>query len=130
MKDRLISFYSKSEYRALDMAGVEEKFKDDIEICRQVSARMRKQGELVVLTPGYCVLKKYHDKALDELRDMAAAGEDITIASFKERLGISRKYSQMFLEYWDTKAVTRRVGDVHILRRDQRLEVKRNENSY
>ena len=113
MKDKLISYYSTCGFKAPDAKALDEKFKSDHDMYKKVSARMRKTGELIVLTPGACVLKKYHDKALEELRRMEG---DITIANFKEVLGVSRKYAQMYLEYWDRTAVTRRVGDAHILR--------------
>ena len=41
----------------------------------------------------------------------------ITLARFRDLLGISRRPAQQLLERFDTDGITRRVGDERILRR-------------
>ncbi|GBE58239.1 selenocysteine-specific elongation factor [bacterium BMS3Abin01] len=41
----------------------------------------------------------------------------ITLAEFRDMLGISRKYAQALLEYFDRTGVTRRIEDYRILRK-------------
>ena len=44
----------------------------------------------------------------------------VTIASLRDRLGISRRYAQAILEALDSHGITRRVGDERVLRRSHR----------
>ena len=41
----------------------------------------------------------------------------VTIARFRDLLGVGRRTAQLLLERFDADAVTRRVGDERILRR-------------
>jgi selenocysteine-specific elongation factor len=49
--------------------------------------------------------------------DLATGGGTVTIASLRDRLGISRRYAQAILEALDAAGITRRVGDERVLRR-------------
>jgi len=45
-------------------------------------------------------------------RDLAASGwERFTVAQFKERFGLSRKWAIPWLEHLDSTGATRRLGD-------------------
>jgi selenocysteine-specific elongation factor len=48
---------------------------------------------------------------------LATAAGTVSLASLRDRLGISRKYAQALLEAMDAAGVTRRVGDERRLRR-------------
>ena len=67
------------------------------------------RGRLVRL-PGGLILAA---SALDGLRgELAAAGWDrFSVADFKDRFGLSRKWAIPLLEHLDSTGVTRRVGD-------------------
>ena len=41
---------------------------------------------------------------------------NVTVAQARDLLGVSRKYALALLEYLDEVRVTRRVGDVRVLR--------------
>ena len=61
-----------------------------------------------------------HASALVRLREMLAAykgkhGDRISVATFKELTGISRKYAIPLLEHLDREKVTRRVGDERVI---------------
>jgi selenocysteine-specific elongation factor len=44
-------------------------------------------------------------------------GQDgITVSTFRDRMNTSRKYAIPLLEYFDNKGVTRREGDLRIVR--------------
>jgi len=45
---------------------------------------------------------------------------DVTIASLRDELGLSRKYAQAYLEHCDAARITLRVGDRRVLRRRAR----------
>ena len=44
------------------------------------------------------------------------ARPSITVSDFRQALGTSRKYALPLLEYFDAHGVTRRHGDVRLLR--------------
>ena len=43
--------------------------------------------------------------------------DGITLAQFRDALGVGRKSAQLYLERFDADGVTRRVGDSRVLRR-------------
>jgi selenocysteine-specific elongation factor len=57
----------------------------------------------------------FHRTALDDLRkrvaEHKAKSATIDVATFKELIGVSRKYAIPLLEYLDRERVTKRVGD-------------------
>jgi selenocysteine-specific elongation factor len=71
---------------------------------------VRVSAELVI-TPG---LLAEAERVLRDLASESVAG--ITVSSFRERLGTSRKYALPILELFDARGVTRRQGDVRVLR--------------
>lgn len=61
----------------------------------------------------------FHRGALDDLRKLVVAQKSKTpkmnVVTFKDLLGVSRKYAIPLLEYLDRERVTRRVGDERII---------------
>jgi selenocysteine-specific elongation factor len=64
----------------------------------------------------------FHDEALKQLKaevvalkDSAAPGARIDVATFKDRFGVSRKFAIPLLEYLDRERVTRRVGESRVI---------------
>jgi selenocysteine-specific elongation factor len=61
----------------------------------------------------------FHQSALHGLRQLMAAQKNkspkIDVATFKDLLGVTRKYAIPLLEYLDQQRVTRRVGDERII---------------
>jgi selenocysteine-specific elongation factor len=62
----------------------------------------------------------FHRAAVARLREMLAKyrkehGERLSIGSFKELTGVTRKYAIPLLEYLDREHVTRRVGDERVI---------------
>jgi selenocysteine-specific elongation factor len=57
----------------------------------------------------------FHRTALDDLRkrvaEHKAKSATIDVATFKDLIGVSRKYAIPLLEYLDRERVTKRVGD-------------------
>jgi selenocysteine-specific elongation factor len=73
------------------------------------------EGIIVDVGQGVCfhrdAVQQMKHAALDEVRDHGS----LTVASFRTRLGTSRKYALTALEYFDTIKFTRRRGDARIL---------------
>jgi selenocysteine-specific elongation factor len=61
----------------------------------------------------------FHKSALESLRQLMATQkaktQKIDVATFKDLLGVTRKYAIPLLEYLDQQRVTRRVGDERII---------------
>ena len=61
----------------------------------------------------------FHHTALDGLRQLMATQKSktpkIDVPTFKDLIGVTRKYAIPLLEYLDQQRVTRRVGDERII---------------
>jgi selenocysteine-specific elongation factor len=69
------------------------------------------EGRLVRVGDGFAIAPAAYERARAVLED------GITLARFRDALGVGRKTAQMLLERFDTDGVTRRVGDARVLRR-------------
>jgi len=69
------------------------------------------EGRLVRVGDGYAISTAAYEQA------RAVLADGITLAQFRDALGIGRKTAQMLLERFDADGVTRRVGDARVLRR-------------
>ena len=75
------------------------------------------EGRLVRLGGGHAVAPAHYAHARDTLIAECEREGRITLARFRDLLGISRRPAQLLLERFDTDGITRRVGDERILRR-------------
>jgi selenocysteine-specific elongation factor len=69
------------------------------------------QGRLVRVGNGFAISPVAYEQARAVLVD------GITLAQFRDALGVGRKTAQLYLERFDADGVTRRVGDARVLRR-------------
>ncbi|HLY93455.1 MAG TPA: selenocysteine-specific translation elongation factor [Gaiellaceae bacterium] len=69
------------------------------------------QGRLVRVGDGYAVSPDAYERA------RAILTNGITLAQFRDALGVGRKTAQLLLERFDADGITRRVGDERILRK-------------
>lgn len=74
-----------------------------------VEGRLVRISQDIVITPGLLA------RAETLVRERGAA-PGLTVSSFREALGTSRKYALPILEYFDAKGITRRQGDLRVLR--------------
>jgi selenocysteine-specific elongation factor len=72
---------------------------------------LEEHGRLVRLGDGYAISPAAYEQARAVLVD------GITLAQFRDALGVGRKTAQLYLERFDADGVTRRVGDARVLRR-------------
>jgi selenocysteine-specific elongation factor len=86
---------------------------DDAELARFLES----EGRLVRLGDGHAVSREGYERGLEAV--VAECGQEghITLARFRDLLGISRRPAQLLLERFDSDGLTRRVGDERILRR-------------
>ena len=72
---------------------------------------LEQQGKLVRLGAEHAVSSDAYERARGVLVD------GITLAAFRDALGVGRKAAQLYLERFDADGVTRRVGDARVLRK-------------
>jgi selenocysteine-specific elongation factor len=72
---------------------------------------LEEQGRLVRIGDGFAISAEAYERARAVLVD------GITLAQFRDALGVGRKTAQLYLERFDADGVTRRVGDARVLRR-------------
>jgi selenocysteine-specific elongation factor len=94
--------------------GLEPVKVDDARLARF----LEEQGRLVRVGDGYAVAPAAYDRARAALVAELERTEKITLARFRDLLGISRKPAQLLLERFDADGVTRRIGDERVLRRN------------
>jgi selenocysteine-specific elongation factor len=77
----------------------------------QLARFLEEQGRLVRVGDGFAISPEAYERAREVLVD------GITLAQFRDALGVGRKTAQLYLERFDADGVTRRVGDARVLRR-------------
>lgn len=81
-----------------------------------VAAFLEREGRLYRVGDGFAVSPELYERGLSAIRELSP----ITIASVRDRLGISRRVAQLLLERFDADGLTRRIGDERVLRRAAR----------
>jgi selenocysteine-specific elongation factor len=82
---------------------------------RELAAYLESQGRLRRVGDGFAVSTDLYDRG----REAIATLSPITLASFRDALGVSRRTAQLLLERFDGDGLTRRVGDERVLRRSR-----------
>jgi selenocysteine-specific elongation factor len=98
---------------ALEEAGAAGVKVPDAELARF----LERENRLVRLGEGQAVLPAAYAAAKATLVDECSQAGSITLARFRDLLGISRRPAQLLLERFDSDGITRRVGDERVLRR-------------
>jgi selenocysteine-specific elongation factor len=78
---------------------------------------LEEQGRLVRVGDGLAVAPSAYERARVALVAECEAAGRITLARFRDLLGVGRKTAQLLLERFDADGLTRRVGDERVLRR-------------
>ena len=81
-----------------------------------LAAFLEQAGRLKRLGDGFAASPALYDRGVDTIRTL----DPITLASFRDALGVSRRHAQLLLERYDADGLTRRVGDERVLRRAAR----------
>jgi selenocysteine-specific elongation factor len=78
---------------------------------------LEQQGTLVRVGDGYAVSRAAFEEARATLVEECRAAGRITLARYRDLLGVGRRTAQLLLERFDADGLTRRVGDERVLRR-------------
>jgi selenocysteine-specific elongation factor len=80
---------------------------------RELAAFLEQEGRLRRVGDGFAVSAETYDRG----RAMLETLDPITIASFRDAMGVGRRSAQLLLERYDADGLTLRRGDVRVLRR-------------
>ena len=83
---------------------------------RELGAFLEQAGRLHRVGDGFAVSGALYEQGVDAIRRLTP----ITLAGFRDALGISRRVAQLLLERYDADGLTRRVGDERVLRKAAR----------
>ncbi len=81
---------------------------------------LEEQGRLVRVGDGYAVAAAAYEEAKRALVAECERAGRITLARFRDLLGVGRRAAQLLLERFDADGLTRRIGDERVLRRRAR----------
>ena len=73
-------------------------------------------GKVVRVSDGVIFAAESYDSMLDKVRTHIRLNGEISIADVRDMFSTSRKYSLALMDHMDQQQITRRVGDVRILR--------------
>jgi selenocysteine-specific elongation factor len=79
---------------------------------RRLAGYLEEQGSLTRVGDGLAVSRALYERGRETLPTL----EPITLAGFRDALGVSRRTAQLLLERYDADGITRRVGDERRLR--------------
>jgi selenocysteine-specific elongation factor len=80
---------------------------------RELAAFLEGEGRLRRVGDGLAVSAELYDRGAEVVRTQAP----ISLAGFRDAMGISRRTAQLLLERFDADGLTRRVGEERVLRR-------------
>ena len=99
-------------FNLLTEPELEEKTKLNSSELKRVTAYLREQDDLRIIKDGLLFPRETREKLLLVLSSMK---EDITVASLRDKIGVSRKYTLPMLEFLDSQGLTQRIGDKRVL---------------
>jgi selenocysteine-specific elongation factor len=85
-------------------------------IVQAVMGFLVQTGELVVVDEKVVLHREILEQSRQKLVEYLTRQGTIDAGAFKDLIGATRKYAIPLLEYWDSKGLTKRVGDTRVLR--------------
>ncbi|MBQ3377148.1 MAG: SelB C-terminal domain-containing protein, partial [Synergistaceae bacterium] len=76
---------------------------------------LKNSKNIVILDGNYIFTRELEIKTLEVLRNING-DNGVTLAAARDATGTSRKFILPILEYFDSKGLTRRVGDARIIK--------------
>ena len=114
MREEIIGTYKSAGYEMPKTEEVTAAFKDGVSAGHIIEA-LCAEGILARISYQYCLdREKYNDAACIVKSEIASKGE-ITLAEFRDAIGVSRKFAVEILEHFDKVKLTKKVGDSRVL---------------
>lgn len=117
IKDKIIEIYRTSGLTPPFLKDLIGEVKIDSAKAKDVLMLLVNEGVIVKIKEDFYI----HSENISNLKNMVVeflkANEEMTTPQFKDMTGASRKYLIPLLEYFDSKNVTIRIGDIRKLRK-------------
>ena len=81
---------------------------------RQMIVDLAKDGKLVKLSNEYYIHKTHFDNALNVVNKLFENRDKITMPELRDKLGTSRKYAILIMDYLDQKRITKMIDDYRV----------------
>ncbi|OUO95041.1 selenocysteine-specific translation elongation factor [Cloacibacillus sp. An23] len=108
----LRDFAVKKGYSMPTLEEAQQSLGYSAEQMKRIISYLRERKSLALVTGGFLLFPEIEE---DFMKKLSEIDGDITLAAVRDATGSSRKYALPLLEYFDSKGVTRRVGDKRIL---------------
>ena len=102
----------------LEFTGFEkigEELKQRPEQTKKLMYLLVRQGKAIKVTEDYFLHPRIWDELKQKIRALKSTRQNFSVADFKTRFGVSRKYAIPLLELLDREGVTRRSGNERII---------------
>ena len=113
--DRLEGIYLRAGLDPLGSQEAAEAFGSDGKQFRQLTQRMLQDGTLIALDPATLVHKNAYRSALEMLAEIFREKGEVVLGDYRTRLGVSRKSALLYLDSFDAKRITRKMGDKRVV---------------
>lgn len=113
--DRLEGIYLRAGLDPLGSQEAAEAFGENTKQFRQLTQRMLQDGTLIALDPATLVHKNAYRSALEMLAEIFREKGEVVLGDYRTRLGVSRKSALLYLDSFDAKRITRKMGDKRVV---------------
>lgn len=117
-KTRIIEAFEQGGFKPPSISEAIAKAGVDQRTGREIATMLEKDGIIVRVQGDIAFHSSWVAEAARHLIDYLSENKTITVAQFKDLIGTTRKYALPLLSYFDTTRLTRRVGDVRVLRKE------------
>lgn len=88
----------------------------DVSIDQEVLSLLVDQGQVVKVNEDVVFTAQAYNQMLEKILEYIQENGEVTVADVRDLFGTSRKYSLAIMDYLDHQRITRRTGDVRVLR--------------
>ena len=114
MREEIIGTYKSAGYEMPKTEDVTAAFKDGVSAGHIIEA-LCAEGILARISYQYCLDREKYDDAACIVKSKIASKGEITLAEFRDAIGVSRKFAVEILEHFDKVKLTKKVGDSRVL---------------
>ena len=111
----VLSICKNNAFQPPSIEEVQEELKCEAKDLKLLIESMKNSGDISVVS-GFILSREIEEKLLSIINSIDG---EITLAAVRDMTQSSRKYILPILEYFDAKGITRRVGEIRILRRNR-----------
>jgi selenocysteine-specific elongation factor len=115
LKDRLESLYRRAGFQPPTLEVALKEAREDRKVAQAVFFRLVEEGIVIKIKDDLYLHRDSYEQAKALLLAHLAQHSSISVPTFKDLLGVTRKYAIPYLEHFDQVKLTRRQGDERVL---------------